>query len=98
MPTCEELQELINKCDWISTTQNGVEGYKVTATNGNYIFLPKSGYKMNSDKPKYEGENGSYWTGTQKDLDNAYYLTIGSKYRYDYSFRFVGQPVRAVRQ
>ncbi len=96
MPTCEELQELINNCTWIRTELNGVGGYKVTAKNGNSIFFPASGYKWNSDKPSYEGDNGSYWTGTQKDEDNAYYLTMGSKYRFDYSMRFAGQPVRAV--
>lgn len=96
MPTCEELQELINSCTWIRTELNGVGGYKVTAQNGNSIFFPATGYKWNSDKPSYEGENGSYWTGTQKDEDNAYYLTMGSKYRFDYSMCFAGQPVRAV--
>ena len=44
MPTDGEMGELINKCTWIWTTQNGVNGYKVTGTNGNSIFLPAAGY------------------------------------------------------
>lgn len=42
-PTLKETQELINYCSWTLTSQNGVNGYKVTGANGNSIFLPAGG-------------------------------------------------------
>ena len=45
MPTKEECEELLENCTWNWTTQNGVNGYKVTSKkNGNSIFLPAAGY------------------------------------------------------
>ena len=52
MPTKAEQDELINRnnCTWTWTTQNGVNGYKVTSKkNGNSIFLPAAGFRINSD-------------------------------------------------
>ena len=40
LPTGDEMRELVNKCTWTWTTQNGVKGYSVTGSNGNSIFLP----------------------------------------------------------
>ncbi|MBQ4621338.1 MAG: hypothetical protein IJB28_01640, partial [Bacteroidaceae bacterium] len=37
MPTLDEMEELLNKCTWTWTTQNGVKGRKVTGPNGNSI-------------------------------------------------------------
>lgn len=45
MPTKEELEELVDKCDWQWTTQGGHNGYKVTGPNGNSIFLPAAGWR-----------------------------------------------------
>ena len=45
MPTIEEWTELISQCKWTQTTQNGVNGRLVTASNGNSIFLPNGGYR-----------------------------------------------------
>ena len=44
MPTKKECQELIEKCSLEQITQNGVYGYKVIGPNGNFIFLPATGY------------------------------------------------------
>jgi len=44
IPTDAEWAELREQCVWIWTTQNGVNGYKVRAANGNSIFLPAGGY------------------------------------------------------
>ena len=44
MPTPDDFEELIDKCTWTSTTQNGVEGYLVTGPNGNSIFLHNGDY------------------------------------------------------
>ena len=44
MPTKKECQELLEKCSFEQITQNGVYGYKVIGPNGNFIFLPATGY------------------------------------------------------
>lgn len=44
MPTKDEFQELLDKCTWEWTQINGINGYKVTGTNGNSIFIPAAGY------------------------------------------------------
>ena len=43
MPTKAEMQELLEKCTFEWTTENGVYGQNVTGPNGNSIFLPASG-------------------------------------------------------
>ena len=63
MPTIEEQQELINNCTWNWTTQNGVNGYKVTGPNGNSIFLPAAGC-MNEGTLRSAGSNGNYWSSS----------------------------------
>ena len=65
LPTKEQWEELKNKCRWEWTTQNGVNGYKVTGPNGNSIFLPAAG-TMRSARP--------YWSATEHDSSSAYYL------------------------
>lgn len=45
-PSQEEWRELKEKCDWIWTTQEGINGYLVTSKrNGNSIFLPAAGIR-----------------------------------------------------
>lgn len=63
MPTYKEMEELRTKCTWTWTTQNGVNGYRVTGTNGNSIFLPAAGYRDGSNL-SYTGTDGNYWTST----------------------------------
>ena len=43
-PTTDQQKELIDKCSWARTTQNGVHGFRVTGPNGNSLFLPAAGY------------------------------------------------------
>ena len=64
MPTKEDQDELRTECTWTWTTQNGVNGYKVTSkTNGNSIFLPAAGYRYDSDLYR-AGYYGSYWSSS----------------------------------
>ena len=64
MPTDAEQDELCNNCTWTWTTQNGVNGYKVTSKkNGNSIFLPAAGRRADSSL-KYAGSNGYYWSSS----------------------------------
>ena len=63
MPTLEEYDELINKCTWTWTTQNGVKGRLVTGPNGKSIFLPVAGFR-NVANLYYAGSYGSYWSSS----------------------------------
>ncbi len=63
MPTLEEQEELVNNCTWTWTTQNGVDGRKVTGPNGNSIFLPAAGC-MNEGTLYAAGSSGNYWSSS----------------------------------
>ena len=62
MPHERDIEQLMEKCTWTWTSQNGVYGFKVTSKlNGNYIFLPAAGHYQ-SDYNCGEGEDGIYWS------------------------------------
>ena len=63
MPTKDELNELRTKCTWTWTTQNSVNGYKVTGPSGASIFLPAVGYRKGSSLI-YAGGFGFYCSST----------------------------------
>lgn len=67
MPTDAELTELRENCTWIWTTQNGVNGYRVTSNKEGYtdksIFLPAAGYRYDSSL-HYAGSDGFYWSSS----------------------------------
>ena len=75
MPTLAEQVELFNNCTWTWTTQNGVNGYRLTGPNGNSIFLPAAGYRYGTDVD-YRGGFGYYWSGSLDRFSSsrAYYL------------------------
>ena len=76
LPTMEEMQELIDNCDWVWSQQGGHSGYKVTSKkNGRCIFLPAAGRRYESELED-AGEEGYYWTSTPFDRRkaNAYRL------------------------
>ena len=100
MPIKAEQDELrdTNNCTWEWTSQNGVNGYKVTSKkNGNSIFLPAAGYRYNSYLND-AGSDGYYWSRSLcMDAVNAYYLYFGSR-DVDWSndYRYYGLSVRPV--
>ena len=63
MPTKAEQDELRNECTWEWTTLNGVNGYRVTGSNGNSIFLPAAGYRYGSNFIN-RGGYAFYWSGS----------------------------------
>ncbi|MBQ0156036.1 MAG: hypothetical protein KBT22_05615, partial [Bacteroidales bacterium] len=77
LPTKMEWDELLEKCYWVRTNINGVNGYKITAKNGHSIFLPAAGYR-NGDSIDDVGSYGYYWSSTLKEHNssNAYYLFL----------------------
>lgn len=97
MPAEAEYNELLNNCTWEWTTQNGVNGYKVTGPNGNSIFLPAAGDRYWSSLVN-AGIVGNYWSSTPNGYDDyAYYLVFSSSNRSMISSRRNGgQSVRPV--
>ena len=101
MPTKAEQDELREQCTWVWTTQNGVNGYKVTSKkNGNSIFLPAAGYRYDSSLYS-AGSYGYYWSSSLDagDPDYAYYLYFSSDHvAWGSSYRYIGFTVRPVCQ
>ena len=81
MPTRAERDELRSYCTWIWTTQNGVNGYRVTGPSGNSIFFPAAGYRNSTDLCS-SGNDGYYWLSSlyEGHSNNAYSLLFGSSY------------------
>ena len=103
MPTYAEWEELMNNCTWTRTSQNGIQGYRVTSKKSGYtsksIFLPGAGYRYR-DRLEGVGPYGRYWSSSlSTDYPRYAYVlyfntadvgTSGSDYR------FYGQSVRPV--
>ena len=79
MPTRVQMQELLDNCSVVWTTQNGVSGRKYSGTNGGSIFLPAAGFQYDG-QVVYVGTSGAYWSSTlsQKGQSGAYYLMFSS--------------------
>ena len=82
MPTFEEFNELANDCKWEWVTLNGHNGYKITGSNGNSIFLPAAGSRemyayvgcggsFEYADDDYAGVKGKYWSSTINCIDNT---------------------------
>ncbi|MBR2475680.1 MAG: hypothetical protein IKB57_03970, partial [Bacteroidaceae bacterium] len=101
MPTGDEMEELMdtNNCTWEWTTQNGVNGSKVTSKkNGNSIFLPAAGERQNNNLTN-EGSDGYYWSSSLDTSmsERAHYLDFADYGNHLGSlFFYLGMPVRAV--
>ena len=99
MPTKVEIQELLDNCTWIWTTQDGVSGYQVDGTNGNAIFLPAAGWRNGSVLEK-AGKDGCYWSSSLgAKCGDARNLSFDSGVRdwNDNYYRYYGFSVRPVR-
>ena len=104
MPTDAEMTELLTNCTWTWTTQNGVNGYKVTSKKSGYtsnsIFLPAAGCRDYSSLYG-AGSRGDYWSSSLNTDDPyyAYELNFYSDYVYSFiNFRDYGLSVRPVCQ
>lgn len=100
MPTKEEMIELDEDCTWTWTTQNGVDGMKVTGPNGNSIFLPAAGYRDGTDVYS-RSSFGLYWSATldeygSRDACGLFFGSVDS-YRSIY-YRYNGHTVRPVTE
>lgn len=74
MPTITEVNELLDNClcDWYNF--DGRRGSLIMGPNGNYIFLPAGGFRINTTPPEYDSQ-GCYWIATAY-LNWSYYLEI----------------------
>lgn len=99
MPTKEDYSELFENTTYEWTTQNGVEGRLLTGPNGNSIFLPATGFRLEGDL--LCTGLGLYWSST---LQTGSQMSAWS-FHFDYEDCHVcgtyersrGQCVRAVR-
>ena len=82
MPTEEEFDELENNCIWTWITQNDVSGYKVTAPNGNSIFLPEAGYINDYGTLDDAGWKGCYWSSSLDTIHPDQAHTAGFSWDY----------------
>ena len=94
MPSKQQLDELQNECTWTLTTLGDVQGYNVEGPNGNSIFLPATGWRL--DDMLLDG--GAYWSrsGTPDDVGGAFYLGWDDWGFYEFGGRCDGQCVRPV--
>ena len=99
MPTKVEIAELITKCTWTWTTQDGVEGCQVDGPNGNAIFLPATG-RYEESGLIYAGTRGNYWSSSLDSADcttargDDFFSGGGASEKY---YRYYGLALRPVR-
>lgn len=97
MPTKAQFEELLANTTNAWTTQNGINGRKFTASNGNSIFFPAAGY-VDGGSLGSRGSYGHFWSRTRNSAASAWRLSVysggagvnGSNRLYGFSVR----PVR----
>ena len=103
LPTKAECQELVDKCTWTWTTQDGFPGCKIVSKkNGNAIFLPAAGWHdFTPTIPNNVYVYGDYWSSTpsKSNTGDAYCLIFGSEEKSVGSFsRVFALSVRPVSE
>lgn len=99
MPTKKEIDELINKCAWIGTTRNNVEGCVIFGPSGRSIFLPAASERFDV---YFQGEHGYYYSATLSENDSfraytLFFFNDGDSYLHEES-RTHGFSVRPVTE
>ena len=98
MPTVEERNELYEMCTWKWTSVNGIDGYQVSGSNGNSIFIPIAGYRLDS---RFVTTVGNYWTSSlEPKYSEATAFCFGfhdeSTNIWDEKYRIYGLTIRPV--
>ncbi len=99
IPSLEQIQELIDHCNWLRTSMNGVRVNMVTGPNGNTIFLPTAGYRNHSSIYN-DITYGYIWSRTLSNDEtySAYGLHFNpGQHEVIIFYRATGFTVRAVR-
>ncbi len=106
-PTLEQLQELVEECNWERTQRNGVYGYLVTGRNGKSMFMPAAGGR--SSRLYNDGRCAYYWSRTLCSSNKLTLEAAGQGEAYIlffnewgeqevwYNSRYDGNTIRAVR-
>ena len=100
MPTVDDWRELYNNTSRQWTQVNGANGYKCTASNGNYIFLPAAGLGSGSSLIS-EGSGGRVWSSSLNSIgsNDAFLCNFSSSWFLpddDYGYRYYGFSVRGI--
>lgn len=110
MPTKNEIEELINNCEWTFDYLNDVSGYwAISKINGGRVFFPLSGYIIGLSLLDI-GKSGKFWSSELRPdmCFEAYQLWISyddnlakqrkkiSIFLSDDGKREDGRPIRAV--
>lgn len=97
IPTLQDWQELRNKCSWVWSTRQGIKGYLISGPNGRSIFLPVTGYII--DSSTFQLSCGSYWSSSLDDYISRMAWNLGFDDQHSYMqgyTRFRGCQVRPV--
>lgn len=102
IPTQDQWAELLDKCTWNWTQENGVNGWMVTSKlNGNFFFLPAAGI-LDRTNLFDDGQFGCFWSSSLcvDDADHLYDAWSVAGYSngmgWEGDFRCGGIPVRPV--
>lgn len=74
MPTGKEMQELLDNCTWTVENVNGHNGFRVTASNGNSIFLPNTGSNYTTEQ--LSQMNFTHDTNTNINYEGNYWCGV----------------------
>lgn len=103
IPTRDEWNELRFKCRKELVSQNGVQGVRLTGSNGNTIFIPNTGGEAENCGEEFHerGVQNYYWTATL-DTNAPYFAYIarnsGGSINMPNGQREYGSRIRAVYQ
>ncbi len=105
MPTDEELDDLVEKCEWTWTKVKGVQGYVVRgrgAFASASIFLPAAGSGFGCQHTG-AGMYGRYLSAVvgsvDGDCNNAWYLDFDSSdYKTSTYYRYYGFSIRPIQE
>jgi len=100
MPTKAAAEELLQNCTWTLTKYHNVNGFIVTAPNGQCLFFPLSGGYALTQKIDYD-KLGYYWLSTPAENGMAYVLQFNSRNKYaniEPTYPQIGLLVRPVKR
>lgn len=95
-PSSEDLQELIDNCEWEWKSRNGMYGWEIMGSNGNSIFLPAAG-AYSAYRLANVNESGRYWCSNMESTHFAFGLRFNNMtYNIVADTKFYGRPIRPV--
>lgn len=95
-PSSDDLQELIDNCEWEWKSRNGMYGWEIMGSNGNSIFLPAAG-AYSAYRLANVNESGRYWCSDMESTHFALGLRFNNMtYGIVADTKFYGRPIRPV--